>query len=116
MDGGTTVTVTGTGLSSNSVSFGGTNGTIVAILSDNAILVAAQSVSTAGAVDVTVTTPNNTSAANSSDTFTFEDSGPRRQQRDWRDDQHGRRQRIDANRQRFHLRRRCAPSANPAAP
>ena len=46
--GGSMVTVTGTCLSSaRSVSFGGTNGTIVAILSDDAILVSTPSVSTA---------------------------------------------------------------------
>jgi len=73
-NGGTTVTITGTYLSSaSSVSFGGTAGTIVGILSEAAILVTAPSVSTAGAIDVTVTTANNTSATNPpGDTFTFE--------------------------------------------
>jgi hypothetical protein len=71
--GGTSVTVTGTGFSGTpAVSFGGVAATGVTVNSATSIT-AISPAHAAGAVDVTVTTPNGTSAAGSSDSFTYSD-------------------------------------------
>jgi hypothetical protein len=69
--GGTLVTIFGTNLAGvTSVSFGTAAATIVAILSDGAIVVAAPA-HTAGTVDITVTTYSGTSATGAGDQFTY---------------------------------------------
>ena len=70
--GGTAVTITGTGLTgASAVHFGGTSAAITATTSDTSMTVTAPATSTAGIVDVTVTTPNGTSATGASDKFTY---------------------------------------------
>ena len=68
--GGTSVTVTGSNLSGQTaVDFGSTAGTVTA---DTATSITVTSpAGSAGTVDVTVTTPNGTSAASSADHFTY---------------------------------------------
>lgn len=69
--GGTTVTVTGTGLTgASAVSFGGTPAASFTVNADTSIT-AVSPAATAGTVDLTVTTAGGTSAPNSSDQFTF---------------------------------------------
>jgi hypothetical protein len=66
----TSVTITGTNLTgATAVSFGGTAATGFAVVSATSITATSPAHAT-GAVDVTVTTPNGTSAVNSADTFT----------------------------------------------
>ena len=69
--GGTTATITGTGLTAaSSVKFGTAAATNVSVVSDSS-LTATIPPGQAGAVDVTVTTPGGTSAANSGDQYTY---------------------------------------------
>jgi len=70
--GGTSVTITGTGLSgATSVHFGGVAGIITATTSDTSIIVTSPATTTTGVVDVTVTTPLGTSATSTNDQFTY---------------------------------------------
>ncbi len=72
--GGNTVTITGTNLASASaVSFGATNGTIIA---DSATSITVTAPSGTGTVDVTVTTPAGTSATSPYDTYTYASASP----------------------------------------
>jgi hypothetical protein len=73
IDGGTAVTITGTGFTSNaSVSFGGTPATISSISSDGTtITVTSPVVTNEGQVDITVSTAGGTSVKNSADQFTY---------------------------------------------
>ena len=69
--GGTSFTITGTNLTgASSVSFGGTAAASYTVNSATSITVTAPAHAT-GLVDVTVTTPNGTSATSSDDQFTF---------------------------------------------
>ncbi len=69
--GGTTATVTGTGLSgATEVDFGGNRATNVSVTSSTSLTATAPAGS-AGAVDVTVTTPFGTSTTDSADRFTY---------------------------------------------
>jgi large repetitive protein len=69
--GGTSVTITGTGLSAASaVKFGSTAATGYTVNSDTQITATAPSGS-AGTIDITVTTPGGTSATGSADRFTY---------------------------------------------
>ena len=69
--GGTSVTITGTNLANPSaVKFGGSNATVVTPISATK-LTAVSPPGSAGAQDVTVTTPGGTSATSSADRFTF---------------------------------------------
>ncbi len=68
--GGTTVTITGTGFSdATAVSFGSTPATDLAVAS--ATLITALAPAGSGVVDITVTTPDGTSAASAADQFTY---------------------------------------------
>jgi hypothetical protein len=70
--GGTSVTISGTGLSgATAVDFGATPATITATTSDTSITATSPADATAGPVDVTVTTQNGTSATSSADQFTY---------------------------------------------
>jgi len=70
--GGTSVTITGTGLSfATSVKFGTTNAPGYTVVNDSHITVASPAASAAGTVDVTVTTAPGTSPVNSNDQFTY---------------------------------------------
>jgi hypothetical protein len=73
ISGGATVIITGTGFTSASgVSFGGTAATTFLVTSSTSISATVPAALAAGAVDVTVTTPVNTSAANpATDQFTY---------------------------------------------
>ena len=74
--GGTSVTITGTNFTgATAVSFGGTAATSFAVVSATSIT-ATSPAHAAGAVDVTVTTPNGTSATSASDTFTYAAGSP----------------------------------------
>jgi IPT/TIG domain/HYDIN/CFA65/VesB-like, Ig-like domain/Viral BACON domain len=74
-NGGTNVTITGTGFSSaTSVSFGRTPASNFNIVSDAQII--ATSPAGSGTVDVTVTSPGGTSTASSSDQFTYTSASP----------------------------------------
>ena len=69
--GGNLVTVTGNGFTgASAVSFGGTPGTRVTVLSDSALTVQAPA-HNEGTVDVTVTTPGGTSALTGADQYTY---------------------------------------------
>jgi hypothetical protein len=73
---GTVVTITGTGFAGvNSVSFGGVAAASF-LVSSTTTIVAQSPVEAAGTVDVTVTTPNGTSATSSADQFTGVAPGP----------------------------------------
>ena len=73
IDGGTDVTITGVGLSGNtSVSFGGVAGTDVAVNDSGTQLTVTTPAHAAGALDVTVTTDDGTSAVNSHTRFRYE--------------------------------------------
>jgi len=73
--GGTTVTVTGTGLSgATEVDFGSAPATNVSASSSTS-LTATVPAGSAGTVDVTVTTPSGTSATGPADRFTYQKSG-----------------------------------------
>ena len=68
--GGTTVTITGTGLTAaTAVDFGTTPATDVTVVNDTTVT--AVSPAGTGTVDVTVTTPTGTSATSAADQFTF---------------------------------------------
>ena len=70
-NGGTLVTVTGTGfLSATEVAFGGTPGTSLSIVSDTSVTVTSPA-HAAGQVDVEVTNPAGTSSAVTADRFTY---------------------------------------------
>jgi hypothetical protein len=70
--GGTSVTITGTGLTAaSSVKFGTTNASSFTVNSPTSIT-ATSPAEPAGTVDVTVNTPNGTSASSQADRFTFE--------------------------------------------
>lgn len=70
-DGGTLVTITGTGFTgATSVMFGSTSATTYTVDSDTQITVVSPAVA-AGTVHITVTTPGGTSAAVSEDQFTY---------------------------------------------
>jgi len=70
--GGTSVTLTGVGFTgATSVLFGSTPATGVVINSDSSITAIAPATTTAGIVDVTVTTPIGTSAVGTADQFTY---------------------------------------------
>jgi hypothetical protein len=70
--GGTSVTITGTGLTgATSVMFGGTAAVITATTSDTSITVTAPATTTTGVVDVLVTTPLGTSAQSAADHFAY---------------------------------------------
>ncbi len=70
--GGTSVTLTGVGFTgATSVLFGSTPATGVVVNSDSSITAIAPATSTAGIVDVTVTTPIGTSAIGTADQFTY---------------------------------------------
>jgi len=73
IDGGTTVTITGTGFTSDAtVSFGSTAATITNISSDGTTITATSPVVTnEGQVDITVTTTGGTSATSPADQFTY---------------------------------------------
>jgi IPT/TIG domain len=72
--GGTTVTVTGTGLTgTTAVRFGATAGTGLTVLSDTQLTVVSPA-HAAGQVDVTVTGPSGTSATTAADHFAFIDT------------------------------------------
>ncbi|MBV7274500.1 cell wall-binding repeat-containing protein [Clostridium sp. PL3] len=69
--GGTTVTITGTGFTgATAVNFGSTTASSITVDSDTQIT-ATVPAGSAGAVDVTVTTPNGTSATSSADQYTY---------------------------------------------
>ena len=73
IDGGTEVTITGVGLSGNtSVSFGGVAGTDVAVNDSGTQITVTTPAHEAGALDVTVTTDDGTSAVNSHTRFRYE--------------------------------------------
>jgi hypothetical protein len=70
-NGGTSVTLTGTGFTgATAVKFGATNGTSLNVVSNTSITVTSP-VHAVGPVDVTVVTPAGTSATAAADTFTF---------------------------------------------
>ncbi len=70
--GGITVTINGTNFTgATSVSFGGTPGTSLVVVNDSQVTVTAPA-HAVGSVDVTVTTPNGTSATSAADTFTYD--------------------------------------------
>jgi hypothetical protein len=74
-NGGTNLTITGTGFSNaTSVSFGKTPASKFNIVSDTQII--ATSPAGSGTVDVTVTSPGGTSATNSADQFTYTTAPP----------------------------------------
>jgi hypothetical protein len=74
--GGTSVTITGTGFTgATAVSFGGTAATSYAVNSSTSIT-ASSPAESAGTVDITVTTPNGTSATSTADQFTFQTPAP----------------------------------------
>ena len=74
VDGGTTVTVTGTGFTgANKVQFGAIDATSMTFVSDTQII-AKSPPAAAGTVDVTVTTPAGTSAPTLADKFTYQPS------------------------------------------
>jgi hypothetical protein len=74
--GGTSVTVTGTNLTgATAVKFGATNATSFTVNSASSITASAPAGS-AGAVDITVTTPGGTSATGASDQFTYVTPAP----------------------------------------
>ncbi|GGP22624.1 IPT/TIG domain-containing protein [Silvimonas iriomotensis] len=69
--GGTRVTLSGSGFTgATAVRFGGTAGSSVVVNSDSSISVTSPA-SSAGAYDITVTTPNGTSSTGSADLFTY---------------------------------------------
>ena len=70
--GGTTVTITGTGFNgATGVSFGSTAASSFNVDSDTQITATSPAANLSGAVDVTITTPNGTSATSSADQFTY---------------------------------------------
>jgi len=70
--GGTTVTITGTGFTGvTGVSFGSTLASSVTFVSDTQITAVSPAGTATGTVDVTVTTPNGTSATGAADQFTY---------------------------------------------
>ncbi len=70
--GGTVVTITGTGFTGEtSVDFGTSTATDVIFNSDSSITATAPATTTAGAADITVTTPNGTSATGAADQFIY---------------------------------------------
>ncbi len=71
-DGGTAVTITGTGLTgASAVDFGSIAATNVTVVSDTSVKATSPKVTSTGPVDVTVTTPNGTSATSAADQFTY---------------------------------------------
>ncbi len=71
VNGGTQVTVLGSGFTgASAVNFGGNAAWDYTVLSDNAILATAPA-GTTGTVDITVTTPTGTSSTSSADQFTY---------------------------------------------
>jgi hypothetical protein len=75
--GGTRVTITGTGFTgATRVQFGSNNATGVTVVSDTEITATAPAGQPGAKVDVTVTTPKGTSAANSADQFTYQNTAP----------------------------------------
>ena len=71
LSGGGTVTISGSGFTTaTTVQFGGTAGTGVVVNNDSSITVTVPAGS-AGAVDVTVTSPGGTSATGAADTYTY---------------------------------------------
>lgn len=71
--GGTSVTITGTGFTgATGVSFGGAPATMTATTSATSITVTSPATTTAGTVDVTVTTPLGTSATSSAARYTYQ--------------------------------------------
>jgi YVTN family beta-propeller protein len=70
--GGTTVTITGSNFTgATAVSFGGTPATSFTVSSDTSITAVSPAASNVGTVDVTVTTPNGTSATGPADQFSY---------------------------------------------
>ena len=70
-NGGTSVTITGTGLTAaTAVSFGTTSSTSISVKSDTSV-VAVSPAEAAGTVDITVTTAGGTSAKSAADQFTY---------------------------------------------
>ncbi|QGF23126.1 IPT/TIG domain-containing protein [Raineyella fluvialis] len=71
--GGTTVTITGTGLTgATAVMFGTVAATNVVVVSDTQLTATSPAMKTAGGIDITVTTPGGTTATTPTDRFTFE--------------------------------------------
>jgi hypothetical protein len=72
LTGGTTVSITGTGFTGvTAVTFGSTAATNLKFINTTSLSATAPAVSTAGTVDITVTTPNGTSAISSTDQFIY---------------------------------------------
>jgi hypothetical protein len=72
VSGGTSVTITGSGLTgATGVSFGGTAASSFTVNGDTSITATAPAATAAGPVDVTVTTPSGTSATSSADQYTY---------------------------------------------
>jgi IPT/TIG domain len=70
--GGISVTITGTGFNgATGIAFGSTAASNFTVNSDTQIMATSPVVSLSGAVDVTVTTPNGTSATSNADQFTY---------------------------------------------
>jgi hypothetical protein len=70
------VTITGTGFTgATAVYFGGTVAAITGTTSDTSITATSPATTTAGVVDVTVTTPRGTSATSSADQYTYQIGG-----------------------------------------
>jgi Bacterial Ig-like domain (group 3)/IPT/TIG domain/Tyrosine-protein kinase ephrin type A/B receptor-like len=70
--GGTSVTITGSGFTgASAVAFGATAATSFTVNSDTSITATAPAGASVGAVDVTVTTPNGTSATSQNDQYTY---------------------------------------------
>ena len=74
--GGTSVTVTGTNLTgATAVDFGLNAGTNVSVNGGGTSLTVTSPAGSAGTVDITVTTPDGTSAASAADRFTYQNAG-----------------------------------------
>jgi hypothetical protein len=70
--GGSSITITGTGFNgATGVAFGSTAASNFTVNSDTQIMATSPAANLSGAVDVTVTTPNGTSATSSADQFTY---------------------------------------------
>ena len=75
--GGTTVVIVGANLAgATAVDFGGVAGTIIPGTNTATQIIATSPARSAGAVDVTVVTPNGTSSTSSADQFTYQVPGP----------------------------------------
>jgi hypothetical protein len=72
LSGGTTVTITGSNFTgATGVSFGGTAAASFTVNSDTSITAVSPAANSVGSVDVTVTTPNGTSATSTADQFSY---------------------------------------------